>query len=89
MFKDDDLETSAVLTYMNTNMTLQTINLNRYYTIPSIVKGSIIVLTNVVSLTDNTNVVLEGDIEKIGDGMVFILNGNASITLKEKIEENS
>ena len=89
LFKDDDLETSAVLTYMNTNMTLQTIDLNRYYTVPSIVKGSIIVLTNVASLTENTDAVLEGDIEKIGDGMVFILNGNASITLREKIEEDS
>lgn len=88
LFKDDDLETSAVLTYMNTNMTLQTINLDRYFVVPSIVKGSVIVLTNVVSLNENADIILEGDIEKIGEGMSFILNGNASITLKEKNEEN-
>ena len=92
IFKDqvhnaaDDTTKIANIHYSDTNFTLQTAGLNRFYLIPTIVKGSIITLTNVTNLTDSSEIVYSGDITRLGDSLSFIINGDATIQIVKKEE---
>ena len=80
----DDVGDVANIYFVNTNMTLQNATLNRFYIIPTVMKGSIIVLTNVINLTDDTEIVCSGEITRLGDNLSFIVNGDCTIEIVEK-----
>jgi hypothetical protein len=80
----DDVGYVGAVYFVNTNVTLQTAYMNRFYIIPTIMKGSIIALTNVINLTDDAEIITSGEITRLGDSLTFIINGNASITLQKK-----
>jgi surface protein len=80
----DDVGYVGTVYFVNTNVTLQTAYMNRFYIIPTIMKGSIIALTNVINLTDDAEIITSGEITRLGDSLTFIINGNASITLQKK-----
>ena len=80
----DDVGTVAVLFYTDTNMTLRQINLNRFSFVPIMLKGSIFSLASVINLTEESEVVCEGDITRLGDSLAFIITGDATIKIVKK-----
>lgn len=85
----DDVGTVANICFVNTSMTLQNISINRFYIIPTVMKDSIVALTNVINLTDDAEIVYSGEITQLGDSLTFIINGDATIEIVRKtINEN-
>ena len=80
----DDVGIVANIHYVNTSMTLQNTSVNRFHIIPTVLKGSVIALTNVINLTDSSEIIYSGDITRLGDSLTFIINGDATIEVVEK-----
>ena len=80
----DDVGDVANIYFVNTSMTLQSAVMNRFYIIPTILKGSIIALTNVINLTDDAEIICSGEITRLGDSLSFIINGDAAIQIIKK-----
>ena len=85
--KNDDTSFIATLHYLNSDKHLLETNLNRLAMVPTVMKNSIIVLSNVVSLNENTTIVCKGDITQIGDSLAFLITGDATIEIVEKLVE--
>lgn len=82
----DDIGAVANIYFVNTSMTLQNQYINRFYIIPTVMKGSIIVLTDVINLTDDSEIIYTGEITRLGDSLSFIINGDATIQIIKKEE---
>lgn len=83
----DDVGDVATIYFIDTNMALQTSIINRFYIIPTIVKGSIVALTDLINLTDESEVVCSGEITRLGDSLSFIVNGDCTIEVVKKQEQ--
>ena len=82
----DDVGLIAHLYYTGTDMRLKGINLNRFSFVPIVLQNSILALSNVVNLTEDTTLVCEGAITQLGDSLAFIITGDAAIRLVPKEE---
>lgn len=80
----DDIGDVAHIYFVNTSLTLQSVYVNKFYIIPTVMKGSIIALTDVINLTDDTEIVCSGEITRFGDSLAFIINGDATIQIVKK-----
>lgn len=83
----DDVGIVASTYFVDTNMTLRHASVNRFYIIPTIMKGSVIAFTDVINLTDETEIIYSGEIERIGYSLSFIINGDATIEIDKKTEQ--
>lgn len=87
IFKDrvhnitDDVGTVGHIYFTDINMNLQDININKFYLLPTIIKGSVVVLTNLINLSENTQIIYSGEISRIEDSLSFIIQGDATIEI--------
>lgn len=90
IFKDkihnitDDVGVVATAYFTNVNMTLQTLPLNKFYLIPTVIKGSIFVISDAINLNENSQIVCCGDAVRLGDSLAFIINGDTTIQIISK-----
>lgn len=83
----DDIGRVATLHFVDINMSLQTAGVNRFYIIPTIMKNSVITLTDIINLSDDSEIVCSGDISRLEDGLSFIISGDATIQVVKKNSE--
>ena len=81
----DDIGSVARIYFVDTNMSLQSVGINRFYIIPTIMKGSIVAITDAINLTDSSKLICGGDIVQLSD-CTFLIDGDATIELV-KIDE--
>ena len=80
----DDVGTTGQLSYIGTDMQLNSIALNRFSYIPIVLKNSILALQNIINLNEDTELICTGDITRLGDSLAFIIYGDATIKIVEK-----
>ena len=89
VFKDkvhdwtDDVGNVGNIYYISSSMALQYSGLNRFYIMPTIMKGSVCSLINLKNLSDESEIVCSGDIEQL-DNHSFLINGDCTIEIVPK-----
>ena len=78
--------TVGIIYYISSSMALQTHNLNRFYIMPTVMKGSVCSFTNLINLSEESEIVCSGEVERLENGNSFLINGDCTIEIVPKSE---